>query len=111
LTLREDTKFWSDYKNQVPLSDALREKLELWQYKMPSLGDLPEKQSLFAAHNYFYILAGMRQLPPVGSNITPYIDADISVRAMNYMQSVREQALKGAPDHYEAIRNIRSKSV
>lgn len=109
-TLREDSKFWSDYKNEVLISDSLRTKLELWQYKMPTAGDLEGKQSLFAPANYFYVLAGMRQLPAFGANITPYIDPDLSVQALQHVQSAREQALRASPDHYDAIRNIRSKS-
>ena len=109
-TMREDTKFWSDYKNEVLLSDSLREKLELWQFKMPSAGDLEGKQSLFGPANYFYILAGMRQLPTFGANITPYIDPASSTRALQQVQTVREQAAKAAPDHLDSIRNIRSKS-
>ena len=111
LTMREDTKFWSDYKNEVPLSDALRAKMELWQCKMPSVGDLEGKQSLFGPHNYFFILAGMNFLPPLGANITPYIDPATSTKALQQIQTVREQALKVTPDHYDAIKNLRSKSA
>jgi tryptophan 7-halogenase len=110
LTMREDTKFWADCKNEIPLSDALRSKLEMWQYKLPGAGDLDGKLSLFGPANYFYIMAGMRHLPAFGANITPYIDPAASMRVLDVIKSAREHALKVAADHLDVIRNLRSKS-
>jgi tryptophan halogenase len=107
-TRRGDTKFWLDYRNEMRISDALLDLLELWQYKLPSAGDFDNRQNLFGAGNYTYILAGMGHLPKFGANASPYIDPRSSERAMQLMQSAVQQALNVAPNHHDALRKIRA---
>lgn len=111
LSLRDDSQFWLDNRHALKVSDALRARLELWNYKIPSTTDLDAQLTTFGPNSYFYILAGMRQLPQKGANLSPYIDPEASAAALDYVNKTREKALAASPDHYEYLNNIRARAA
>lgn len=110
-TLRDDTQFWRAYRNDVKPSSTLAEKLDLWQHKLPSLSDLPERVNIFAPQNYFSVLAGMRTLPVRGIPIRPFISREMSTEAATSVGQIRSAAIKGSPDHFEFIKKMRSTAL
>lgn len=110
-TLRDDTPFWQAYRNDVRPSQALAEKLALWQHKLPTVADLPERVNLFGPHNYFSVLAGMRTLPVRGMSMRPYIGREMSEQAAAFVEKMRAGAIASAPDHYEFTKKLRSTAL
>jgi hypothetical protein len=105
---RDDSEFWRDYTNNVKVSDALAYRMDLWTFKLPSLTDLDEKNSLFGASSYTYILAGMDRMPPLGNHLSAYIGPAASARALKSMEEFQQRAISVAPDHREYIQKQRA---
>ncbi len=56
---RRDTAFWRDHTSESTISDALKERLEMWRYRPPSFIDVDLKHDIFTEHNWQYVLYGM----------------------------------------------------
>lgn len=105
---RDDSAFWRDYTSSVKVSDALKYRLDLWTFKLPSLTDLDEKTSLFGPSSYTFILAGMDRMPAMGNHLSAYISPAASARALQAMEQFQENALQAAPDHREYVQKQRA---
>jgi hypothetical protein len=104
---RDDTPFWRDYTSSVKMSDALKYKLDLWTFKLPSKTDLDGGQSLFGPSSYTYILAGMDRLPALGNHLSAYISPVESARALLAIETYQQRALQNSPDHRDYIQKQR----
>lgn len=105
---RDDSDFWRDYTNNVKVSDALAYRLDLWTFKLPSLTDLDEKNTLFGPSSYTYILAGMDRMPALGNHLSAYISPQASARALKAMEDFQQTAIAVAPDHREYVQKQRA---
>ncbi|MCG7547783.1 tryptophan halogenase family protein [Pseudoalteromonas sp. Of7M-16] len=66
---RCDSQFWLDNRSPESIPDSLREKLELWKYKVPTNYDFGGKFDVFDIDNYLYVLYGMSYPTCVYSNL------------------------------------------
>lgn len=105
---RDDSQFWLDYTNNVKVSDALAYRLDLWTFKLPSLTDLDEKNSLFGPASYSYILAGMDRMPALGNHLSGYISPVVSANCLKNMENFQANARVNAPDHREYVQKQRA---
>ncbi len=105
---RRGQPFWDHYRERVVLPPSLVEQLQLWAYKMPSRTDLRSKISIFDGFNYFAIMAGMKTLPPVGANISPFIDLERSAAFLDEIAATQKRAVAASPPHAEMLQKIRS---
>ena len=108
-TNREDTPFWAANKHQSVIPETLRNKLELWQYGLPSRNDLTSTLVLFDETSYLYILAGMGYLPHQDLPILDYLDDEAGERAFLSIKNRTKLALLINPDHYQYHSLIHSK--
>jgi tryptophan halogenase len=54
LTNKKDSKFWSEFKPNLP--ESLKTNLEKWKYRLPIQEDFPGSYQLFNQHNFAIIL-------------------------------------------------------
>jgi tryptophan halogenase len=60
ITKKENTEYWKSLKS-VELPDSLKEKLEIWKYKLPIREDFSElsKYILFKENNFILVMHGL----------------------------------------------------
>ncbi|MEK8053282.1 tryptophan halogenase family protein [Ideonella sp. DXS22W] len=107
LSQRRDTPFWREATDAARISPALADLLALWQEKVPQATDINRRMSLFSANNYFYILAGMHQLPLAGAAQGAHIAPDRSDAALRQVAAVRRAALMQSPTMADYARKQR----
>lgn len=56
---REDTQFWKYVKNDLPLSDYLKEYLPIWKNRLPKNADFEGGWNMFYADNFITLLFGL----------------------------------------------------
>ena len=59
LTDRADTPYWRQARDEAGISEALSDKLALWQVRAPWHPDTPRIDELFPAASYQYVWLGM----------------------------------------------------
>lgn len=59
LSQRRDTPYWREVTRLDSCPSALREKLELWRYRLPNRYDFLQVEEIFPALSYQYVLYGM----------------------------------------------------
>lgn len=62
VTRRNDTPFWKEMQN-LPRTDSLQEKLEIFKHKMPSKGDFENRRAMFKEANWIMIMHGLGLIP------------------------------------------------
>lgn len=58
VTKRNDTEFWKSIKD-LPRTDSLNEKLEIFKHKFPGKGDFLNRQLMFRESNWIMIMHGL----------------------------------------------------
>lgn len=59
LSQRRDSAYWRDNRDPVSIPDSLRENLALWRARPPWHDDFPQRDEVFSAASYQYVLYGM----------------------------------------------------
>jgi tryptophan 7-halogenase len=59
LSRRTDSPFWSDNRRAASIPERLRENLEYWRYHSPWHDDFLQREEVFSAASYQYVLYGM----------------------------------------------------
>ena len=58
-SVREDTDYWTENREQNSWPESLRQKMVLWQQQPPWHDDAPRLDELFPSASYQYVLYGM----------------------------------------------------
>jgi len=56
---RSDSPYWADNRAAASIPESLAELLAAWRHRPPHAGDFPQRDDLFPAASYQYILLGM----------------------------------------------------
>ena len=78
LSRRNDTAFWRDNRKAEAIPETLRENLEFWRRHTPSPQDFPQREEIFSAASYQYVLFGMGVRP---DDPTPWLLDDQRLRS------------------------------
>lgn len=108
LSQRRDSTFWRRITEEVALPASLVSTLQLWEAKLPSPSDMRHRISLFGAHNWLFIMAGLHWLPEHGIGQTAYMPVASSVAAMKHVQQLRQQAATHSPSLRDYVRKLRA---
>lgn len=110
LTQRDDSDFWRAYRQEIEPTDRLREKMELWRYKVPSTTDFSDAVSTFSAPSHSFIMYGMdwQHLCVPGS--VAHLDNGFGEKLMQAMSEHQTEVLKQAPDHLAILQMLRKRS-
>ena len=58
-SVREDSDYWKENREQVSWPESLRQRMTLWQQQPPWHDDAPRMDELFPSASYQYVLYGM----------------------------------------------------
>ena len=87
--------FWRANRSEQSIPDSLREKLALWQYRIPEFNEFEHAEEVFPAAAYQYVLYGMNfkcQLPHYLTD-----DPDKQAQAASLFQLNRQLTEQTAP--------------
>ena len=59
LVKRDDTPFWREIKNNLKITESLKNNLEIWKYRLPQYGDCDVPYGMFSSANYICVLYGL----------------------------------------------------
>ena len=108
ISQRRDTPFWRAYTEEVKLPDRLAALLALWREKLPGATDINRHLSMFGAHNWFFILSGMHDLPEHGGAQSPFISPERSRAALDRIAQIRAAAVAQSPSMREYAQKMRA---
>jgi tryptophan halogenase len=106
VTSNRPEPFWRAARDDIEIPDSLRENLDLWRYRLPSVNDTPGAL-LFTYWNYLYTLwpKGFfkgRHFPLEGSVSRTGWD-----RFGRFVRGQTKELMDTLPDHYELLLAIR----
>lgn len=102
LAARTDTEYWRDTKS-IELPDALAERIEQWQSKLPDAGSIYPHYHGFEPYSYICMLLGLGGIPLRSSTALRHLDI---TRARHEFDLLAKQAshLRGSlPTHHEYL--------
>jgi tryptophan halogenase len=107
LNNRDDSPFWRFARNELKCPDRLAGLLDLWRHKLPTVPDLPNRNTLFSEWRYMYILFGKHYFDGIDFPTEDAIhDSDFDEFQFGVAQD-RNRLMAEAPDHRATIREIR----
>jgi tryptophan halogenase len=107
ITERNDSKFWTDYKNRT-MSDNLTSKLTQWKTSVPVHADT--RTSIFVLDSWMPVLVGVRQLKKeniekfvVANNLQPLIE-----QSYNKFKENQNHVSASCLDHGEFLKVLKN---
>ena len=121
-TTREDTEFWRVNKNELTLSDSIRDKMALYKSGMPVnpptsseedyYGSLDQEfHNFWTNGNYYCVLAGLGYLPDRPYAPLAYLPESVRKSRDVFRQIKRQQreSVEEMPSNFEYLRELHSK--
>ena len=108
LNNRNDTEYWRVAREERPIPDSLKQKLDLWRCKMPSPNDL-KTDHFFNANNYLTALMGKGFYDEAAPQAHG-VDIAEWRQYLNARQEQTEKLLSALPDHAALLRAIRGET-
>ena len=106
ISKRDDSAFWRDNRDPAGIPDSLKELLELWTYQSPWHGDFVQKDEVFPAASYQYVLYGMG----FKTQVAPRFMSEMAMsRAQQQFEQNRQRIdtlSKAMPSNRELINKI-----
>jgi len=106
-TERTDTEFWRAVKH-VPISEDLRERLDIWKHRLPNAKNINPSYHGFEAYSYSTMLLGLNHKP---QRSLPALDHMDDTNALNAFRSLRERTSRLAatlPTQYDYLTSLRA---
>ncbi|MCV6606178.1 MAG: tryptophan 7-halogenase, partial [Porticoccaceae bacterium] len=110
LTQREDSSFWKAYRHDIQATDRLKQKLELWKSKVPSIIDFSDDISTFAAPSHSFIMYGMGWQHEAAPGSVAHLNQEFGKQVMSAMADHQKDVLQKAPDHLTVLKALRERS-
>ena len=111
LSKRRDTDFWIDNVDRSTAPDTLLERLDYWQFNLPTQSDFSSKYEVFQLENYQYVLYGMDFKTDLSQISQRYPHAEM---AMNESKKIKQHALNlqsNLQSHREIINKIKQYGI
>lgn len=110
LSDRDDTDFWRDNRRSGTAPDSLREKLEAWQFRLPTQYDMCTVHESFRHINYEYILMGMGRVPGLADQAAAFPHHAAALREFQAIRTAATRAAEALPDHRALINQVQTAS-
>ncbi|TKB44551.1 tryptophan halogenase family protein [Thalassotalea mangrovi] len=107
LSRRDDSDFWHDNRQWSGLSPVLQERLQRWQWQLPSAYDFASGYEIFNLENYLYVLYGMEFCTDLSQSQYRYNEQQRVAQLQHQLQQHRQQLLKQLPEHRQLLAKIR----
>ena len=107
LSRRTDSPFWHDNRRSDSIPDSLRAGLEYWRYHSPWHDDFGQREEVFSAASYQYILYGMGFSSESASWLSSDTERNLALESMH--EAARQaQALAGIlPTNRDLLTRVR----
>jgi tryptophan halogenase len=103
---RTDTPFWVAHREDINISDSLRENLELWKHNLPSETDI-RGAVLFNHESYKDMLYGKGYFDNVHFPIEAVLEKEDWVNYSRNLEKEKQAAIQHLPSNYELLTHIR----
>jgi tryptophan halogenase len=108
---RADTPFWKATKEDIVVPDRLKERMELWQARLPNHRNINLDYHGFEFYSYSVMLLGLGYRPGQSLPVLDHID---STNALKTFSEIRERAdylAQTLPSQYEYLTHVRSEAA
>lgn len=106
LSRRTDTDFWIDNQRQDTLTDTLRDKLESWRYRVPSVHEFANISNVFGLSGHLQVLYGMDYLPDLGGDEHRFKRWPEAQQRSLELQKIAQGGLTALPDHRSLLNSV-----
>lgn len=107
LSKRRDSQFWRDNVDPGTVPESLLERLDYWQFNLPTQSDFSSKFEVFQLENYQYVLYGMEFMTNLSQISQRFPHKDIADREVAKIQKHALQMQKNLPAHRDIINRIK----
>lgn len=111
LSKRRDSNFWLDNVEQSTAPESLIEKLNYWQFNLPTSSDFPSKYEVFQLENYQYVLYGMNFSTDLSQISHRYPHHQKAQKEIYNIKQYAEKAQLGLFSHREIITKIKKYGI
>ncbi|WP_339719455.1 tryptophan halogenase family protein [uncultured Paraglaciecola sp.] len=111
LSKRSDSQFWLDNVNPNSAPESLLEKLDYWQFNLPTQSDFSSKYEVFQLENYQYVLYGMEFMTDLNNISQRFPFSEIAAKEVTKLNKHAEQLQKNLPAHREIINKIKQYGI
>jgi len=109
VTQRTDSPFWLAARNELKLSERVREMLSVWRIRLPNSSNVPEHYHGFIAYSYCVIMLGLQYVP---NRPCPLVSGKESLRARERFGEIAHDTTKlisSLPSHYEYVARLHAR--
>lgn len=107
LSKRRDSQFWLDNVSPNSAPESLLEKLDYWQFNLPTQSDFSSKYEVFQLENYQYVLYGMEFKTDLKQISERFPYSDIAYKEVIKLQQHAMKIQKNLPTHRNIINKIK----
>ena len=100
---RADTPFWKATKQDIVISEELREKLRLWKTILPNNKNINQNYHGFESYSYSVMLLGLNYIPEASLPILDLIDDHNAVSVFNEIKQKAEYLSATLPSQYNYL--------
>ncbi len=106
LSERNDSEYWLDNRDQMSITDPLKEQLALWKYQTPNHHDLMQNEEIFPSASYQYILYGMGFNTHLGKNkVSDHLK--LARQGFDEVNQKKAKYTEGLPSNRELLNAIK----
>jgi tryptophan 7-halogenase len=106
LSAREDTAFWIDNRRPESIPDRLAESLAAWRGRCPGPADFPQREEIFPAASWQYVLYGMGFRPEPSPWLADPARAAHARERLAECARVSQTLLRSLPRHRDLLARI-----
>jgi tryptophan 6-halogenase len=99
---RADNQYWRDAKTR-PMPDALAERIEQWQVKMPDAESIFPSYHGFEAYSYAAMLLGLGGLPTRAPAALALSDDLAATKELGLVRDQAKDLVERLPSHYDFL--------
>ena len=105
-TNRCDTDYWRWVK-QLGLTDSLRERLSLWNRRLPSAKSINPAYHGFESYSYSVMLLGLNRVPEANLPVLDCMDDRNALEMFRTIRAKTDRLVATLPSQYEYLSHIR----
>lgn len=103
---RVDTPFWKASKQDIVVSEELRERLKLWKSRLPNKKSINQNYHGFESYSYSVMLLGLNYMPNSSLPILALLNDENAIAVFNAVKEKAEYLRATLPSQYEYLTHV-----
>ncbi|HWO66219.1 MAG TPA: tryptophan halogenase family protein [Umezawaea sp.] len=103
---RQDNQYWKDTKTRK-MPDALRERIEQWQVKLPDSDSIFPHYHGFESYSYNAMLLGLGGIPLRAPSALEHFDGIAAAKELSAVRDTAADLVENLPSQYEYFAHLR----